>query len=106
MFDPEYAEVLGVPFTFLTTAGPGKTRKPKPVLTVRSLPERSNLRIEFPRVLGYRFKMPTERLDARFDEKVDPRAWRTPRTSSAQGFFAAIRWWRDLARGAIVNREG
>ena len=69
MFEPEYAEVLGVPFTFLTTTGKGKVRSVKPVVTVRSLPERSNLRIEFPRVIGYRFEMPTERIEAKFDEK-------------------------------------
>lgn len=69
MFDPEYAEVLGVPFTFLATTGKGKTRATKPVLTVRSLPERSRLRIGFPRVIGYRFQMPTETLTARFDER-------------------------------------
>jgi len=68
-FEPEYAEVVGVPFTFLTTTGRGKTRPPKPVLTVRSLPERAHLRIEFPRVLGYRFELPTERLTAAFDER-------------------------------------
>jgi type III restriction enzyme len=69
MFEPEYAEVLSVPFTFLTTTGKGGTRTPKPIQVVRSLPERSHLRIEFPRVIGYRYEMPTERLEARFDEK-------------------------------------
>ncbi len=69
LFDPEYAEVLGVPFTFLTTTGKGKTRPPKSILTVRSLPERSHLRIEFPHVVGYRYEMPVERLSATFDEK-------------------------------------
>jgi type III restriction enzyme len=67
LFEPEYAEVLGVPFTFLATTGAGKTRKPKPVATVRALPERSHLRIEFPHVMGYRYELPTERLEARFD---------------------------------------
>jgi type III restriction enzyme len=69
MFEPEYAEVLGVPFTFLTTTGKGKTRPVKPVVVVKSLPERSHLRIEFPRVVGYRFEMPTERIQARFDDR-------------------------------------
>jgi len=69
MFEPEYAEVVGVPFTFLTATKPGTPRKPKPVLVVRSLPERSDLRIEFPRVIGYRFELPTERLQATFDDR-------------------------------------
>ena len=69
MFEPEYAEVLGVPFTFLTTTKPGTVRAPKPIQTVRALPERSSLRIEFPRVIGYRYEMPAERLTTTFDEK-------------------------------------
>jgi type III restriction enzyme len=69
MFDPEYAEVLGVPFTFLSTAGKGRVRAPKPVLVVRSMPERSDLRIEFPHVIGYRYELPVERLTATFDER-------------------------------------
>ncbi len=69
MFEPEYAEVLGVPFSFLTTTRPGTVRVPLPVQTVRALPERSHLRIEFPRVVGYRYEMPAERLTATFDER-------------------------------------
>ena len=69
MFDPEYAEILGVPFTFLSTTEKANVRKPKPVLVVRSLPERSNLRIEFPHVIGYRYELPKEHLTATFDEK-------------------------------------
>jgi type III restriction enzyme len=69
MFEPEYAEVLGVPFTFLATTGKGATRKPKPVVVVRALPERSHLRIEFPRVVGYRFEMPADRIEATFDDR-------------------------------------
>ncbi len=67
MFEPEYAEVYGVPFTFLSVAGKGRIKAAKPVLTVRALPERSNLRIEFPRVVGYRYQMPTEKLTAAWD---------------------------------------
>jgi type III restriction enzyme len=67
MFDPEYAEVYGVPFSFLSVSGTGTPRPPKPVLTVRAVTERANLRIEFPRLTGYRFKMPTDHLEATFD---------------------------------------
>ena len=68
MFEPEYAEVLGIPFTFLATTKPGTPKQQKPLATVKSLPERAHLRIEFPRVIGYRFQMPVERIDARFDD--------------------------------------
>lgn len=67
MFEPEYAEVYGVPFSFLSVAGKGRVKQARPVSTVRALPERSDLRIEFPRVVGYRYELPTERLEARFD---------------------------------------
>jgi type III restriction enzyme len=67
MFDPQYAEVYGVPFSFLLGAGKGKARPAKPVQTVRALPERAELRIEFPRLIGYRYQLPVDRLDARFD---------------------------------------
>ncbi|CAN5852384.1 DEAD/DEAH box helicase family protein [soil metagenome] len=68
LFEPEYAEVYGVPFSFLSVAGKGRVRQAKPVSTVRALPERAHLRIEFPRLVGYRFQMPTDHLEARFDD--------------------------------------
>ena len=54
--------------------GRGRPRPPKPVLEVRALPERASLRIEFPRLIGYRYEMPTEHLEAAFDGSRDPRA--------------------------------
>jgi type III restriction enzyme len=67
LFEPEYAEVYGVPFSFLSVAGKGRVKVAKPVRTVRALPERAGLRIEFPRLVGYRYEMPTDHLDATFD---------------------------------------
>ena len=63
LFEAEYAEVYGIPFSFLQT-GAGKPKPPKPVLVVRALPDRAHLRIEFPRLMGYRYEMPTDRLTA------------------------------------------
>jgi type III restriction enzyme len=67
LFEPEYAEVYGVPFSFLSVAGKGRVKVAKPVRTVRALLERADLRIEFPRLVGYRYEMPTDHLDAAFD---------------------------------------
>jgi type III restriction enzyme len=67
MFEPEYAEVYGVPFSFLSVSGKGRVRSAKPVRQVFAMPERANLRIEFPRLTGYRYEMPTETLRAEFD---------------------------------------
>jgi len=52
----------------LTASGSSRAvKKAKPVFTVRALPERSDLRIEFPRLIGYRYEMPTDHLEATFD---------------------------------------
>jgi type III restriction enzyme len=60
-FDPEYADVYGVPFTFIPCAGVPEERAPampRPGSKVRAiperLPERPWLEVTFPRVLGYR----------------------------------------------------
>lgn len=68
-FDPEYAEVYGVPFSFIPCAGSASDPKPGPVPTrVRSLSDRARLEISFPRLLGYRYELQSPRLSARFDE--------------------------------------
>lgn len=66
MFEPEYAEVYGVPFSFIPTTGNSRPPKPVDLRRVRALPERSELELTFPHVVGYRFELPPERLDANF----------------------------------------
>jgi type III restriction enzyme len=74
-FDPEYAEVYGVPFSFIPCAGSSTKEKkpgaPKPG-RVKALPERLIdrpwLEITYPRVTGYRYELPQARLEANFDE--------------------------------------
>ncbi len=66
MFEPEYAEVFGVPFSFIPTVGNTKVVVQKEVHRVYALPERSHLEISFPRVIGYRWDMPTEHLTPDF----------------------------------------
>jgi type III restriction enzyme len=65
-FDPEYAEVYGVPFSFIPTRGKIDPKPPKPVHRVQAQPERAALEISFPRVTGYRWQMPVETLRAEF----------------------------------------
>jgi type III restriction enzyme len=68
MFEPEYAEVYGVPFSFIPSAGSAVDPKPGPMpMRVRALPERAACEITFPRVTGYRYELPAERLTATFD---------------------------------------
>lgn len=66
-FAPEYAEVYGVPFSFIPCSGSQADPKPdrKPT-RVRALPERAECEIRFPRLVGYRFDLPAERLRADF----------------------------------------
>jgi type III restriction enzyme len=56
LFDPEYAEVYGVPFSFIPCSGQGPNTPPGPTPTrVRALDERIDCEMTFPRVLGYRY---------------------------------------------------
>jgi type III restriction enzyme len=66
-FEPEYAEVYGVPFSFIPTSGSSPNPKPGPMPTrVRALEDRLACEITFPRLLGYRYDVGGERLTAKF----------------------------------------
>jgi type III restriction enzyme len=61
-FFPEYAEVYGVPFSFIPSAGSNPDpRPPKEFTRVRGLAERGNAEIRFPRVMGYKYDLPPEK---------------------------------------------
>src|SRR3989344_3119237 len=62
----EYAEVYGVPFSFLKVEGSITPQPPKVIHRVRALPERAALEITFPRVEGYRYELNETKLSARF----------------------------------------
>ncbi len=71
--DPEYAEVYGVPFSFIPCAGsvPREKKEATPTACrVRAMPERLLrcpwVEIAFPRVTGYRQETPPDRLEAAF----------------------------------------
>ncbi|HXE53514.1 MAG TPA: hypothetical protein VN541_10885, partial [Tepidisphaeraceae bacterium] len=62
-FAVEYAEVYGVPFSFIPSSGGVVDPKPGPLPTrVRALEERIACEITFPRIDGYRYELPAERL--------------------------------------------
>lgn len=81
MLAPEYADIYGVPFSGFPVAGLPETKAPatpKPGKTVQAVPERllaldehgksrSYLEVTFPRVLGYHFDVPVDRLSAEFN---------------------------------------
>ena len=68
MFEPEYAEVYGVPFAFIPCAGSNKPPKPTVIPTrVRALDDRIECEITFPRLIGYRYDIRDGKLTYNFD---------------------------------------
>lgn len=68
LFDVEYADIMGIPFDFARSPQKVDPKPPKPVTRVHAIAERADLEIRFPRVSGYRRELPSERLNAEFDE--------------------------------------
>jgi type III restriction enzyme len=69
LLEPEYAEVYGVPFSFIPTSGSAKDPLPPPLMTrVRALPERVACEIRFPKIVGYRYELDGERIDWSFGD--------------------------------------
>lgn len=64
-FPPEYAHIIGVPFKFFK-GGTAEPPTPQDVKYLRSLPERSELTIEFPNVLAYKLTLQADALEADF----------------------------------------
>ncbi len=69
LFNVEYADILGIPFDFTAKPVIAPPQPPRETIRVRAVrPERDALEIRFPRVVGYRVELPTERLEAGFNE--------------------------------------
>ena len=68
LFDVEYADIMGIPFDFTTGPQKATPTTPKPVTRVHAIKERAALEILFPRVSGYRRDLPSDKLEARFDD--------------------------------------
>jgi type III restriction enzyme len=67
MFTPEYAEVYGVPFSFIPCSGStGEPPAPRMTTRVRALEDRAVCEITFPRLTGYRWELPRQKLTATF----------------------------------------
>jgi type III restriction enzyme len=69
-FNPEYAEVYGVPFSFIPCSGATPEPKPGPMPTrVRAMESRLACEITFPRLDGYRYDVKGDRLTAAFSDE-------------------------------------
>jgi type III restriction enzyme len=87
-FSPEYAEVYGVPFSFIPASGATKEPPPRqPITHVRSLPERAAARVTFPRLDGYRWEVPDHNLHADWtdESKMLLAAHHVPTTTEVAG---------------------
>ncbi|WP_352645250.1 BPTD_3080 family restriction endonuclease [Mesorhizobium sp. M0408] len=69
LFEPEYADILGIPFDFATEPVDVKKKPPKPVTRVFAVKERSALSMRLPRVAGYRTELPDDQLTATFTDE-------------------------------------
>jgi type III restriction enzyme len=67
LFNPEYADILGIPFDFTAKPVVAKPTAPRKTVRVEAVrPDRDALEIRFPRVEGYRVELPEEKLTAKF----------------------------------------
>lgn len=76
LFNTEYADILGIPFTFAAEPVVSPPVAPRKATRVQAVRERAALEIAFPRVEGYRLDLPAERLTAVFND--DSRLVLTP----------------------------
>ena len=67
-FPPEYAEVYGIPFSFIPSAGTTKIQPSRKYTHVRALEDRIDCEITFPRLEGYRYWFEGDKITARFDQ--------------------------------------
>lgn len=69
LFNPEYADVLGIPFDFTAKPVVAPPQPPRQTINVKAIrPDRDHLEIRFPRVSGYRVELPQEHLEAEFND--------------------------------------
>ena len=69
LFNVEYSDILGIPFDFTAKPVIAKPVPPRETIQVKAVrPERDELEITFPRVIGYRRELPEEVLTASFNE--------------------------------------
>ncbi len=70
LLEPQYADVYGVPFQFIPTGKvQGAVEPPTANHIVRALDDRRQYTITYPRVSGYRYHIPVDRLELKFDER-------------------------------------
>lgn len=124
LFRTEYADIMRIDgLNFADGAKPAPIKPPRPVVAVHAVrPERDHLEITFPRVVGYRTDLPSERIDVDLSamepyvltpEKVGGQWLASDRVRSNGGTRAGQLLYRqltdevcDLLMNALVDRPG
>lgn len=110
LMQAEYAEVYGVPFSFLRVEGPNPPPKPPKVIhRVRSLPEREQYEITFPRVEAYRYELNETKLAAKFSDDSKTIIENEPTKVELEDVFGGesseeMEKIRDRREGEVVTR--
>jgi type III restriction enzyme len=92
-FEPEYANVYGIPFQFISSDRPvTDPLPPKPVQEVAAAEGREHLRITFPKLDGYRIELPDEEIYLDLENapvfEIGPNT--VPRWVETQGVVGAV----------------
>ena len=106
MFAPQYAEVLGVPFSFMPANSEKDFKPPKERFRVHAEHKKTAPEIKFPRLEGYRVEFPKGRLTAQFTREShlelsalwpDPAGGDRDRSAGRHLQRAAVANWRTSA---------
>lgn len=108
-FSPEYADIYGVPWKLIPTAGKRSSGPdPNPAVRVHPVPEReAETEITFPRVMGYRVQPPDERIQVdAFDEHahltIEQATWAEVIDVTGYGRVDSIEKLRKLREQQVV----
>src|SRR3989344_6345735 len=110
LLSEEYAEVYGVPFSFLKAEGDAAPQPPKVIHRVHALPEREKqCEITFPRVEGYRYELNETKLVAHFTEESKTIIENEPTEVTSRGVLGeetieTLEKIKERREGTVVER--
>lgn len=108
-FRPEYAEVYGVPFSFLHVEDNPSPTPPPTIHRVHSLDDRSGYEISFPRVEGYRYELNEAKLAAHFTDESKTVIENEPTQVRSEGVIGEgveenLEKIRELREGTVTTK--
>jgi len=109
LLSEEYAEVYGVPFSFLKAGGDTTPKPPKIIHRVHALPDREQYEITYPRVEGYRYELNETKLAAKFTEESKTIIENEPTEVTLSGVIGeetieTLEKIKERREGDVINR--